>query len=113
MTAETPSDKPDPAELARQFLDLWQRQVSLLAGEGGLADAFALMVDLMAGRHEGGDSTDARGPAPAAAAPGDGGLDRDQLARRLAACEARIDRLERQLAQARRDARATTRRRRS
>jgi hypothetical protein len=96
MTAEAPSDRDDPQELARQFLDLWQRQVSLMAGEGGLADAFALMVDLMAGRHA--DRSDTNGAAAAAAAPGERGGDRGELLRRLAACEARIDRLERQLA---------------
>jgi len=112
MTAATSSDSPDPAELARQFMDLWQRQVSLMAGEGGLADAFALMVDLMAGQHGPGRAGDADGPSAAAAAPGQRGDDRDELARRLAACEARLDRLEQQLTPRRPRAAAKPRKRR-
>lgn len=118
MTAAT-SDPPDPNELARQFLDLWQRQMSLLASEGGLADAFALMTELMAGRLDGtqfAQSGENRRPGGAAAAAGasrDRGDDRDELARRLAACEARLDRLEQALARRGAKPRAAARRKRS
>ena len=116
MTA-SPSDPPDPNELARRFLDLWQRQVSLLTSEGGLADAFALMTELMAGRLDGAQfarSTEGKAGAKAAAgAPDDCGDDRDELVRRLAACEARIDRLEQALARGSRKPRAAARRKRS
>ncbi len=116
MTAAT-SDPPDPNELARRFLDLWQRQVSLLTSEGGLADAFALMAELMAGRLDGAQfarkEAGETGAAAAADTSRDRGDDRDELVRRLAACEARIDRLEQALAQRSAKPRAAARRKRS
>ena len=113
MAAKTPSDAPDPAELASQFLDLWQRQVSLLAGQGGLADMFAALAELMAGRHDREHAAGTNGAAAAAAASGDSGFDQRELARRLAACEARLARLEQELARTRARAGAKPRRRRS
>src|SRR5437016_2637436 len=117
MSASDPTEPPEPAELARQFLDLWQRQVAMLAGEGGLAAMFARLADLTMGQSDGPAAEAANGrktrTAAAGAAPGDGIDDLRGLARRVAACEARLARLE-QAAQAHGNgARPPPRRRRS
>src|SRR6185295_1961313 len=98
MSASDPPESPEPQELARQFFDLWQRQVAMLAAEGGLAALFARFADLSMGRSDepAGEATAGRQAraAAAGAAPGDRDDDFRRLARRLAACEARLARLE-------------------
>jgi len=123
------SEQADIDQLARRYLDLWQDQMTALAGDQEFAEALQQLMTtmglagemataaapqfqhagggLMTGRqpgHQPGQQTEAsaddgtggRAPgAPAtAAAPDGGGLDLDQLARRLAALEERIAALE-------------------
>ncbi|WP_354081443.1 hypothetical protein [Constrictibacter sp. MBR-5] len=130
------TDEPDPALIARRYVDLWQRQVSGVVPDPSVMDAAALYLRSLMGltapgqlgetarnRHVDTRSPSGRGsgsgsgaehgpagPAPASAASGDrdGGL--DEFARRLAACEERIADLEGQLARRGRGAGARSRR---
>src|SRR2546430_16404769 len=112
--AEPPKSEPPKSEppnleaLARRYLDLWQDQATALAGDAELARQVGRWLSMMqAGMAHGfqtfnapaaGARTRGTGPAPGAAAPAaaSGGRDHglDQLARRLAAAERRLDRLE-------------------
>src|SRR5579871_6283958 len=97
---------PDLEALARRYLDLWQDQATALAGDAELARQIGQWLSMMqAGMVNGfqasgapgtGKSTPptAAGPAPAAASSGGGQPRLDELARRLAALEKRLDRLE-------------------
>lgn len=112
---EPPSDV---AELARRYLDLWQRQVAALAGDPAVATAVArglalITAGLGGAAAPGSDSPPQEGRAPrdepapspptesaapgsasAAAASGDPACDPVRLAGRLAALEARVAALE-------------------
>ncbi len=123
------SEQADLDELARRYLDLWQDQMTALAGDREFTEALRQLMTsmsvpegaapefwrawpaMMAGQQPSqqteaatDDGTGGRAPraapgatpgAPAAAAaPDGGGLDLDQLARRLAALEQRIATLE-------------------
>jgi hypothetical protein len=113
-------EPPDLDALARRYLDLWQDQVTAMAGDPQLAAAFARMFESaasvmpmqwlgvwlqaaqaamragVAGGDDGGRfATDAKaGAAAAAAASGHRGGDVAGLRRRLADLEARVARLE-------------------
>jgi hypothetical protein len=112
-------EPPDPESLARRFLDLWQDQLTAVAGDPQLAETMtrwigmtapgmAAFLPLMqaglkaASAKEGpsdaqGRASDGKTPAgtaAAAAAHGGGGGDVDKLARRLADVEKRLARLE-------------------
>src|SRR5215469_10123871 len=102
------SPPPDIEALARRYLDLWQDQATALAGDAELARQlgrwFSVMQSGMANAVQAAaSSTPATGaptgkPAAGAAAPaaasGGGELRLDELARRLAAVEERLARLE-------------------
>jgi hypothetical protein len=123
------SETPDLEALARRYLDLWEAQLSALAGDPALAEQMSRLVAALGsaglaaaaawsatqGReHPVGSATTSSGPA-GGHAPGTAPLraasdDRDrglgELARRLAALEERIAALEQP---ARRAPRARTR----
>jgi hypothetical protein len=133
------SDPPDMEDLARRYLDLWQSQMSALAADPQVADTLNRLIGLWTANAAGAmpglwpgapapQSDDrhaapqqpvgnanagpaAPGAAPLADASRPGGVDVDELARRLAAVEERIDRLEAGPARARRKPKATTKRR--
>jgi len=99
------SPPPDIEALARRYLDLWQDQATALAGDAELARQlgrwFSVMQSGMANAFQNAASSTsgsagkpAPGAPPASAAPGDGKLHLDELARRLAAVEERLARLE-------------------
>jgi 16S rRNA G527 N7-methylase RsmG len=119
------SEQADLDELARRYLDLWQDQMTALAGDREFTEALQQLMTTMGMAGEmataaapqfqrawwgmmtgqqpsqqteasADDGTGGRAPgAPAAAAaPDGGGLDLDQLARRLATLEQRIAALE-------------------
>jgi hypothetical protein len=100
------SEPPNLEALARRYLDLWQDQATALAGDAELARQVGQWLSMMqAGMVNGFQASGAPGtgksapstapgPAPAAAASGGGQPRLDELARRLAALERRIDRLE-------------------
>ena len=115
------SEQADLDELARRYLDLWQDQMTALAGDPEFAEALQQLMTamsvpgsaapeflrawpaMMTGQQPGqltkdlaDDGTGGRAPgAPAAAtASDDGGLDLDHVTRRLAALEERIAALE-------------------
>src|SRR5215475_2455394 len=98
---------PDIEALARRYLDLWQDQATALAGDAELARQlgrwFSVMQSGMANAVQAASSTSAAGdsagkPAAGTAAPaaasGGGELRLDELARRLAAVEERLTRIE-------------------
>src|SRR5262249_14525229 len=99
------SEPPNLEALARRYLDLWQDQATALAGDCELAPQIGQGLSMMqAGMFHGFQSpntpptrsakADATGPASAATASGRGQPGMDKLARRLAALEKRLDRLE-------------------
>src|SRR5215470_2277216 len=109
------TDVPDLDGLARRYLDLWEEQAIAWAGDATLADSIRLWLGFAGaakgtgaeGQGDGGDGRaggidgrgqseprDAARAAPAARAPGDGDDDVARLARRLAALEQRLARLE-------------------
>jgi ubiquinone biosynthesis protein UbiJ len=97
------SEPPNLEALARRYLDLWQDQATALAGDAELARQIAQWLSMMqAGMVHGFQSPNTANPAPetstgaasAAAASGGGQPGMDELARRLAALEKRLDRLE-------------------
>jgi non-ribosomal peptide synthetase component F len=89
-------DSPDPAALAKRFMDLWQEQMTALAGDPALADSVArFMAALPPGLALWPGFHDRANRAPAAAAASDERGERvDQLASRLDAIEQRLARLE-------------------
>jgi ubiquinone biosynthesis protein UbiJ len=113
------TDAPDPDQLARHYLDLWQQQVTAWLNEPDVADAMAQTYLLMvrgltslakaaAAKTTAGKSA---APGPAAAAAPSGGTDRNTLvlAYRIAQLEERIARLESAAAAVRRPASQRTR----
>lgn len=120
-----PEQSTDPAppnleEMAKQYLDMWQAQLAAMTGDADTAKAMAGTMAMMgagaqafadAARqaaaaqgpgNDGGNPSGAGGAPGAAAAadaaPGGAGAAVDELARRLAAAEERIARLESELA---------------
>ena len=115
-------ETPDPESLARRFFDLWQDQLTAVAGDPQVAEtmnrwigmtapgmaAFLPLIQAgMKGMPAKEDVRDAQGragkqpaaetapgTAASAAAPSGGGLDLDEFTRRLAAIEKRLARLE-------------------
>jgi hypothetical protein len=113
------AEPPDLDALARRYLDLWQDQMTAMAGDPTLAAALGRLFETAAAAmpmnwfgawlqamqqamragaasgDDGGGGTRAKaGAAAAAAAPVDGGRDLARLRRRVAALEARLARLE-------------------
>jgi hypothetical protein len=102
------SEPPNLEALARRYLDLWQDQATALAGDAELARQIGQWLSMMqAGMVHGFQSPNAPKPAgkgqtgksetgaASTAAPSGGGQSGlDELARRLAALEKRLDRLE-------------------
>ena len=96
------SDAPDPSELARRYLDLWQQHLLQAANDPDLSASLAKMAEMMPGMpgvtwpptqgtpHDG----TAKGTASAAGASGSSDDDIGELRRRLAAAEKRLDALE-------------------
>jgi len=108
------SEPPDPESLARRFLDLWQDQMTAVAGDPQLAEAMARWISISApamaaflplmeaglkgrpvkeerrdttGRDRTGATPPPAGSSAAAAASGSRGLDLDECTRRLASLE--------------------------
>ncbi len=113
---EGPGDgtAPEWDDLAKRYVDLWQQHIAALSADPGLADEFARLMQGMAGQGAisgfnpmmanpmmaamfGAGAGDRRAGAVGAAAAGDASGERDdrvaELERRLAAMEARLDRL--------------------
>jgi len=102
------AEPPNLDELARRFLDLWQQQLSAWAADPDLARHMGALMALASARGFGAaepspgptppQSDGRRGPqagaAAAGAAFGGGGGDLDKLAKRLAAVERRLAKLE-------------------
>jgi hypothetical protein len=101
------TERPDLAALARRYLDLWEHQVAAMASDPALAEQLTRLfraigdgMAAVAGGVEGHESHKARrgagkaGAAAAAAASGGGGVELAELARRLAALERRLEKLE-------------------
>jgi hypothetical protein len=97
MKPEREADRPDLATLAKRFIDLWQDQMTALAGDPELADNIARFLGAMPSgmpfwphSHEAGQ---ARAQA-AAAAFDERHRGVDELASRLRDVEERLARLE-------------------
>jgi hypothetical protein len=107
------SETPDLESLARRYLDLWEAQLSALAGDSALAEQMSRFIAAMgsaglaaaaawSATHgdnqpstaEPGSVAGTPGAAPVHAASGDRDRRLDELARRLAALEERIAALE-------------------
>src|SRR5215467_4407789 len=118
-----PSSEPDIEALARRYLDLWQDQATALAGDAEIARQFGRWLTLMQSGMAHAFQPLATSPGPnaqpaagaaAPAAASDGREPRlDELARRLAAAEERIARLESGAGADRKAPRRGARRRRS
>ena len=114
---ETPAaDAPDWDDLAKRYVDLWQQHITALSADPGLADQFArlmqgmvahgapgganplmanpLMAPMMGATFgAGGDGAATAWPPAAGNASGERERRVDELERRLADVEARLDRL--------------------
>src|SRR6516165_8516280 len=90
------SEQPDLEALARRYLDLWQDQATALAGDAELARQLGRWLGLLQSGMTNAvrSAAPSPGPASAAAAPGGGEPRLGELARRLAAVEERLARLE-------------------
>src|SRR5215813_14019928 len=99
------ADAPALEQLTRLFLDLWQDQVTALAADPKTAEHWHRMVQLTLGLPTaataaafglapGHDRSTPAGTPAAAAAPGLGGDNPGQLARRLAELEGRVAAME-------------------
>lgn len=102
-------------DLAKRYLDLWQKQLSGQVGDSNLAESMGQAIDMMnqgaqaftaavarqaataGGRAQDGSATD--GSAAAAAAHGHGGVDLADIARRLRVLEQRIAAMEARIGQ--------------
>ena len=92
MTANTDLEK-----LAKDFMDLWQEHLAQQAADPALARwAQSWLANMPTGVTTDGNTQD--GAASPAAASGDFGERLDEFARRLGACEDRLDKLERKSA---------------
>ncbi len=104
------SGPTDWDDLAKRYLDLWQEQLAALGADQQLSDQFARLAQDMAARgaamplagftpptggSSGGQpgSSDAPGSAAAGHAPGQRDQRLDELERRVAAVEKRLDEL--------------------
>jgi hypothetical protein len=105
-------EAPDLTSLARRWLDLWQEQVTALAGDPVVAEQTARLLGLLEsgasawrqaasqgktdgdGRSGTATSAGTAGPATAPLSPAAGGDDLARLAARLAAVEERLALLE-------------------
>jgi hypothetical protein len=94
-------DRPDLAALAKRFMDLWQEQMTALAGDSELADNVARFLKALPpgmpfwpGFRDPGQGAAADRPAAAAPPSGERRRDLEQLASRLRAVEERLARLE-------------------
>ena len=97
MSDERADAPPDLAALAKRFLDLWQEQVTALAGDPELARGMSRFLAAMPPGFPlwpGAAVERAARAASAAAASDGGGGAMVELARRLDAIERRLDRLE-------------------
>jgi hypothetical protein len=112
----------DVEALAKEFLDLWQQQAAATLTDPALGDAMARWLELAGGFFAAAQGIKPPAPAGAAgdgkaraaspgAAPGGGQHGLDDLLRRLAACEKRLARLEKQPKGGRRRASPRARRR--
>ncbi len=90
------AETPTLDTLARLFLDLWQDQVSALAADPQTAEHWHRLVQIALGLPlaPGDDTAGAPGAPSSAAAPGLGGNDPHELARRVAELEGRVGALE-------------------
>ena len=89
MTANTDLEK-----LAKDFMDLWQEHLAQQAADPALARwAQSWLANMPTGVTTDGNAQD--GAASPTAASGDIGQRLDEFARRLGACEDRLDKLER------------------
>jgi hypothetical protein len=106
------SETPDLESLARRYLDLWEAQLSALAGDPALAEQMSRFIAAMGSAglaaaaawsathgdkpsaEEPGSAASTFGAAPVHAASGDRDGRLDELTRRLAALEKRIAALE-------------------
>jgi hypothetical protein len=109
-------ETPDLKALAERYLDLWEEQFAAAAADPALAAAMAAWLGpwraLAAGAAPGASggktgrasddkaagTTQKAGPAPAGAAPRDGGRGLDGIVERLERIERRLDALERKRA---------------
>lgn len=95
------TEPPDIEALARRYLDLWQQHLAEAAGDPVLAAAMARLAGLPAAPGMPAPSADADSDAgrPQASRPASRGRGggHDELARRVAALEERLDALERTL----------------
>jgi len=103
------TDETEIDELAGRYLDLWQKHLAALAADGEVAELVAKSVELMnssaaaiaamnLGNEDNAGATAnpwiSTGSAAAGAAHGDPDHDVDELARRVAELEKRVDDLE-------------------
>ena len=97
------ADTPNPEEIARLYLDFWQRQIGGLTRDPKVAESIARMFDLMtagantfakvmAGQSAGAEGSHANAKSAASATATEARL--DQIARRVADLERRIAGLE-------------------
>jgi hypothetical protein len=103
MKDESAPEKPDLAALAKRFLDLWQEQLTALAGDPELAEGMSRFMAALPPGFPFWFGPDERGrrktgAASAGAASDERGRRVVELAARLDAVEARLARLESGLA---------------
>ena len=98
------SDAPDPSELARRYLDLWQQHLLQTANNPELTATLAKLAELALvfpgvswpAAQPTSDRDDTQGSASSASSSHGSGDDIGDLRRRLAGAEKRLDALERQ-----------------
>jgi hypothetical protein len=105
------SESPDPQQLARDWITLWQSEISAMAADPEIRESWQAMMALWAGAmsamlrvmprqpHDGPSRparpADAPRPTPPAAAPDARDAEIDRLTRHVAALERRLAELER------------------
>jgi hypothetical protein len=100
MSDERTSEPPDYAALAKRFLDLWQEQMTALAGDPELAAGMSRFLAVLpqgfpfwTGSQNGARPRKNRAASAAASSDG-GGQPLDRIAARLDAIEERLARME-------------------